>query len=346
MAMIQMVDCDRASSSQINIVALAQKVGCPKKTASIINLNFDGLVLTFSNVLRKGAFERELHIILEYIDIPIYAFGMGIQDPLPLGDSTSIHPFMRKLLLILQEKAKVFGVRGLSTEKWLHSIDISNAIALGCPSILAYPRNVLSIKSKESYDNILSAGRLVPAKGKESRTHKLIEGFINSSVSYVFQEELFHYVELLDIPNIYDEATQTLDRESIVNYLINKCGLSPQFKRYYAFTNVSAWRQACSTYDAYIGDRIHGGIAALQVGVPAVILYNDARVKELASYHGIPHCTLDEFKTYNAQEILSRYLSHDNIELFLKRYIVTVDKFNKIITQSGLPLINRDLGNQ
>ncbi|WP_392342680.1 polysaccharide pyruvyl transferase family protein (plasmid) [Phaeobacter sp. BS23] len=40
-------------------------------------------------------------------------------------------------------------------------------------------------------------------------------------------------------------------------------------------------------HDVYIGDRFHGGVAALQAGQPTIFLKHDNRVAELTEHFGL-----------------------------------------------------------
>ncbi|MGN6063846.1 polysaccharide pyruvyl transferase family protein [Brevundimonas diminuta] len=338
---MQMAVCDRDASAQLDLLKINSHYNSAKTAAKDINNNFDALFLTFANVLRPGVGEGTLVDVLEHIDVPIYAVGMGMQGEMPAGDTSSMHPNMLRLLRLLDERAKVFGVRGHFTLEWLQSIGIKNAIALGCPSMFAYPENVLTIKAPSGLGKIMVAGRVAPARSPESRTHQLVRGLENLSCSFVFQEELIHYHELMDIKGLYDEASQTLDADAVNKFLEEKCGFISPFNKYYSFGEAPAWRQAASSYDLYIGDRIHGGVAAMQVGVPALVLFKDQRVKELAAYHGIPHCTIDEFADIGALRCVRKYLNEDRVQSFHSRYASALRKFEKTMLSNGIKLHNR-----
>ena len=49
------------------------------------------------------------------------------------------------------------------------------------------------------------------------------------------------------------------------------------------------WFDHLATYEFSFGTRIHGNIAAVLAGTPAVVLAHDSRTLELAAYHKIPH---------------------------------------------------------
>lgn len=54
-------------------------------------------------------------------------------------------------------------------------------------------------------------------------------------------------------------------------------------------TNVPSWLQFLSERDFSFGTRIHGNVAAILAGIPALVFYPDARIKELVAYHNIPN---------------------------------------------------------
>lgn len=62
-----------------------------------------------------------------------------------------------------------------------------------------------------------------------------------------------------------------------------------------AFTSRHGLNAFCTTCDAYIGTRIHGALAALRVGTPALLIAVDSRTRELAATLHVEFVEASEF---------------------------------------------------
>nr|BAT28223.1 hypothetical protein [Aureimonas frigidaquae] len=281
--------------------------------------------------------------LLEQLEIPFYVVGAGIQDELKAGDASQISQSVMDMMKVVDKKAALFGVRGVHTKSWLNSVGFESPQAIGCPSMFAYPRNILAIKSPSHYDLILTAGHMLTGASQKERALTLIRGFKGHRPSYVFQGEPKNYTDLLDVPGLWNDAAQTLDRAAVSRYLTAKLGIEVPFRRYFSFTESSAWRVAANQHQLYVGDRIHGGVAAMQVGRPAIVLYSDARVNELAEHHGIPACELGEFGKIGVDAAVSQHLSEERIEQFHLKYVNSLSKFYEAVEGAGLEIADRIL---
>ena len=132
-----------------------------------IDETFDGIVLGYANMIRSSTGEQS-HINLdaqaEWLSrtrCRIFVFGVGLQDRLPESPA-AVDPRILRLLKIFNERAELFGVRGSETETWLHGIGLTRAVALGCPSMFAYPTNTFNIGRLERASDLHlgTAGRL------------------------------------------------------------------------------------------------------------------------------------------------------------------------------------------
>jgi hypothetical protein len=75
------------------------------------------------------------------------------------------------------------------------------------------------------------------------------------------------------------------------------------------FLDPKTWFDHLAQYDFSFGTRIHGNIAALLAGTPALLLAHDSRTLELAEYHEIPHRTINSIE--NDGDAISLYAECD-----------------------------------
>ena len=90
-------------------------------------------------------------------------------------------------------------------------------------------------------------------------------------------------------------------------------------------------------YDLYLGTRLHGAIAALNAGVPALLFCHDSRTLEAAEFCGIPNVRVPTDKrTMNSQDIYSLYQQLDlqALHSVQKENYRTLQEFYRV---SGLP---------
>src|SRR5262249_39534729 len=159
-----------------------------------------------------------------------------------------------------------------------------NPVALGCPSMMLYSDNILGIRPLSAGaqgKKFVTAGYLSP---QSWRGAKLARFFQDQDVSYVFQDEIADYKDDLADRTFFNDATGRVDEEIIGPLVSEALGLESPFRRYFWFDSVDAWRACYAWHDSYIGDRFHGGVAALQVGIPTAILHEDLRVKEMCEF--------------------------------------------------------------
>lgn len=81
-----------------------------------------------------------------------------------------------------------------------------------------------------------------------------------------------------DVPNVCNKKMPTHVRHPL--YLNDKMLF---------FTDGTSWTRYLATRDFVFGSRIHGNIAAIISGTPAVVIAHDARTLELARFHNLPH---------------------------------------------------------
>lgn len=310
-----------------NIAALQESLG--NRYVAQLSENFDLIVISMANFIRPdhdgAALVKALRPLVDRV--PHIVLGCGLQGSHRMSDML---PGNVALLSHLNSHASVFGVRGEKTANWLADNGFGNAKVLGCPSLYAYPRGILGIggesaRSKGAQADVMTAGHLSVRHDKiVPRGVELAKAFRGIKASYVFQDEFFSYGELTKMPGLYQEGASEVMSGPINEWLSRRMQHPVAFDRYYYFNEASAWRQASLRHDVFVGDRFHGGVAALQAGQPAIFLTHDNRVSELTSHFGLPNLTTEDFAKRGLAATLDELLAPDRIDamkaLFRKRY--------------------------
>ena len=72
------------------------------------------------------------------------------------------------------------------------------------------------------------------------------------------------------------------------------------------FFDVGEWFDFVRGQDLVVGTRLHGAVAALLQGVPAIVLYHDSRTRETCEFMGLPHLSVTEARGLSLEAIYDR----------------------------------------
>jgi Polysaccharide pyruvyl transferase len=318
------------------------------ETFEAIDRQYDGIVLGYANMIRTydhldaEAQDKTLAPLVREAEwlgqtkCKIYAMGIGIQDQLP-PRADAIDPKLFALLKLLNDRAEIFAVRGKTTEAWLHAVGLTNAVALGCPSMFIYPRNAMAIRppTRDRSLRVATAGHL-----QRSRDVGRLDAIIRIGgafeSSYVFQNDFYAMFRGDGDEVIYDDATGAVDADVV--RARGRAGLQAEltFAHYRLFRSTEKWRGFTIGQDAYFGDRFHGGVIFVQCGKPAIIVQNDARVQELTALHDIPTATSEEILANDPVDLLHDRLSTANLRRFRETYLERYRDFRSALLNVGL----------
>jgi hypothetical protein len=321
--------------------------------AANINRSFDGVCLSFANILqnyedpmgeRSDQLTRtwsKLSDRLIHLDIPVYVFGVGLQQDMP-AEASAIQPELLRLLTTLNDRAALFGVRGEATMQWLHRLGLRKARALGCPSMFVYPANVLSVTPPALRPDSMigTAGRLVGGRHLDRvRPLKLIGQTFRTD--YAFQNDIWSLTRGHLDKAVFDDATGLLDRDFIRAMCRARLGFELPFGAYYLFRDTARWRMYAHMREAFVGDRFHGGVAFLQAARPALILQADARVRELTGYLGIPTLPVGDLAAGDVAAAVKDALSDDAIGKFHATFRKRLREYVQACEGAGLRFADR-----
>lgn len=346
-------DCDRSGSCFGHLPQLSNdydvEIACKE-----IEAGYDALVVSFDNIIRnwnpdkdldttKGKFDR-VSTFVENLRIPVYVLGIGVQH---YPDPNSIWAPLLRLLRAVNDKAALFGVRGEGTRDWLHGIGLTNAKAIGCPSMFAFARNVLSAEPITIVADapVGTAGHFGGTQNERKRAsmEMLRRVSTETRAAYVFQNDLFSLCRRDDHPEAYEEATGLLNKAFIDEQVRRLAGSQVSFREYYYFRDAPRWRVFAHHQALYLGDRFHGGVAYWQAGRPALIAGADERVKEMTSYFDLPFIHVNEAATQPVSVSIEKYLNAGAIRRMRETYVRRLADYVRVCEEAGLEFSSRDM---
>ncbi|WP_234389132.1 polysaccharide pyruvyl transferase family protein [Streptomyces sp. AS58] len=259
------------------------------RRAAEINEQYDVFVVPLANAFRpqfQASLDR-LSTLIEQLTIPVVVFGVGAQttddyatDRLgPLADS------VKRFASAVLERSASIGVRGELTARYLTGLGVpaDRVDIIGCPSMFLHGDTFPELRTAE----LTSASRIALNLSPNAIPVGDISGIARHAwenypdVTYYAQNlvdaELLLWGDLTPETGVEDpfplQLTHDLLRENKM-----RMPLDP-----------ATWIAELRGYDFAYGTRIHGNIAALLAGTPAVVLTHDSRTLELCRYFGIPH---------------------------------------------------------
>lgn len=282
------------------VVSTENKID-PASTARI-NAEFDGFVLPLANAFRPD-FEAELLRITKFIEklkIPVMMLSGGAQSGADGGFAglrrmeTTIKRFARAVL----DKSPAVTVRGARTATYLDSIGIRDVEIIGCPSLTFH-----------GPDFLVSNPARITARSKVAYNVETSKDFLAETVA--FNQDKYRNFTYLP----QDRRTLEMMLWGGEAYAETRDPRLPlrtahrQFQEGLAryFVDPKPWMDFLGGYDLSFGPRIHGNIAAILGGTPAVVTAHDSRTLELAEYHSLPFITAPEFSgPMDAKDIATR----------------------------------------
>lgn len=334
-ALIRMFDIDREHSCSLNLPDLLALGWDLERVRATVRQKFDLVVFGMENAIRPRFDLTAFAMLVEALDTPFVVLGIGLQNPLSVTPD-AIPAGSWRFLEVVNRKALFFGVRGRETLAWLHANGLAGAQVLGCPSLFLYPANFLGIKPPQLSPApfAITAGQLQSPQG---RAQVLFSLFRDSAGHYVLQSEMPQLVQSLARKEVLlDDATGRVDAAICRRVFTRLHGAEPPFKSYWYFQTMDAWRVFCARADYYLGDRLHGGIVAMQAGVPAIILWQDLRVRELTALCAIPNADVDAIGAEQAGDLVKRLLTPANLDCFRTTYQLRLAHFDDTLAHCGL----------
>ena len=248
-----------------------------------INSQYDAYIVPLADAFRND-FAGKLRIyskLFRRLTIPCIVAGVGLRAPYEpmLHKKFPFDEAVREFMNAVLEKSSVVGVRGAITGEYLRNLGYKEEThykVIGCPSMYAFGK---SLRQKELYLEkeariSVNFGVHTPV-GARAFLLKLCGEYENSQYVAQRTEELITLhtgLANLEVPIPYypSDFRHPLYQEDKVRF----------------FLRAESWFENLGHCNLSIGGRLHGNIAAVLGGTPAVFFAGDARMRELTDYHG------------------------------------------------------------
>lgn len=304
-----------------------------KERAAQINDQYDAFVVPLANAFRPSfeASLARLTRLIEQLSIPVVVMGVGAQVAADYDTErlksieTSVKQFMKA---VLKRSASV-GVRGELTAGFLNELGFKDVDIIGCPSMFLYGDTFPEIRKTGA--GITDASRIAINVSPDASRVGPIAAIAQRA--YERFDDLAYYAQNLTDAELLLWGDTSAEK-----------GLAPELPTAAAHgllrddktrvpTDPYGWMAELRERDFAFGTRIHGNIAALLAGTPAVVLVHDSRTLELCRYFGIPHemlaelpADVDPAKLYERADFTGLHDGHQ------ERW----DRFARFLDRNGL----------
>ena len=260
--------------------------------------------------------------VVERLDMKTVAISLGIRDySEDVGELQSLHPSLIRLLRVVERSSELIGVRGYYTASLLQAYGFTNVVPVGCPTFFWNLKPELRIEKPATFSKPLVAyHRKMAVENQDILKNTTILGqdFLDEAV---FTKNLVADTKLRELEG--GEYRKLQNGQQILD-VIGEWGVFPR--------NFQEWFTTIGNHDFVFGSRLHGTVAALVQGIPAVLIVRDVRTLEMARMFKIPHVTIAELKHMTKEQL---YDAAD-YSAFSSNYSLRYDNYLSVLEENGL----------
>ncbi|MET9019152.1 polysaccharide pyruvyl transferase family protein [Actinopolymorpha sp. NPDC004070] len=255
--------------------------------AEQINERYDVFVVPLANAFRPTfhtSLDR-LTRLIEQLTIPVVVVGVGAQvgEDYETDSLTPMNESVRRFVSAVLDRSASIGVRGELTARYLKGLGFADVDIIGCPSMFMYGDTFPEIRATEVDPGSRIAVNLSP------------DAITVGDVAGIARHAWERY------PHLTYYAQNTADGELLLwGDTSPESGVADDFPLQLSHPllrenkmrlplDPATWIRELRDHDFAFGTRIHGNVAALLAGTPAVVLTHDSRTLELCRYFDLPY---------------------------------------------------------
>lgn len=267
-------------------------------------------VLAFATHITDWRDVKPYADFVEKLDIPTAAFSLGIQDYVKnAGNVRSVHPSMLRILRHVSNTTGLIGVRGFHTASLLYKEGFNNVVPVGCPTLFNPLSYDFRVERRSSYSRPLN----VFHRTLSDVSAKLISGV--PLLGQDFLDEAVFTERLAQDAKLVQSETNKYIRHKHGRVALENIKRNGEF-----VWDFDSWFDRIGQADFVFGARLHGCIAAIIQGIPAVMLARDIRVREIANFFKIPVLDYDEASDLSVDDLFERARYEEFNEVYPRRY--------------------------
>lgn len=297
-----------------------------------INQEYDAYICPLADAFRDSFIPQleKFTALFKKLKIPCYIVGVGLRTPYE-PDIKSPHKFdhaAKALLKTVLDKSAVIGVRGEITGEYLKSLGFREEqeyTVIGCPSLYAMGRHL------PARDLTLSSHSKICFNMSNSTPHSVMAFLFREMESYSN-----HFVvaqNIRELRLLYDGTEY--EPHPFMSALLPRSCDHPlvQEDRYHVFYNIPTWLEFLRTMDLSVGARLHGNVAAILAGCPALVIMLDGRMRELAAYHHLPSVSAEKIRESDS---LKDMIDQIDLKSHLKHAAPNFDRFISFLDRNQI----------
>lgn len=297
--------------------------------------NGDCIVFAAANWIAEFTDFQWAYDALRQKDIPVFLVGVGAQAGTDFK-IPKLKPGTLNFLKLVSERSNFIGTRGDFSSEVLAHYGITNSRPLGCPSLLMAGVKGPKVHVDKDRNGVVLHGTRHLLRASDSLLHSFFYYQARRHNYDILLQSEFADIRIKTLGDDHglDEKTMEILRKE---YRVDTNEELVRFIRSNGkfFSEVTPWIQYYATKKLVVGTRIHGTIAAILAGTPAVLIAHDSRTTELADKMGIPYISgdkIDRSRDLDIDALFSLATSHD----YLAQYHPYRDDFIKFFEDNRL----------
>lgn len=254
--------------------------------ADEINEQYDCFVIPLADAFRSDFMPelRNMTALIKRLKIPCVVVGAGLRAPFEPGQDIK-YPFdkdVKNFIKAVLDKSAIVGLRGEITSQYLTGLGFKEGTdhtVIGCPSMYLNGPELTMKKTHLTRESFVSINSSVLSP---ENVHQFLDRSARAIPNHYFLPQRIQEMRLLYTGMPYVHKYSKLYPSRITHPVYAK-------NRVKFFLSAKTWFDFLKTVDFSFGGRLHGNIAAVISGTPSILIPHDARMRELVSYHKLPH---------------------------------------------------------